>query len=83
MARSYSAVIADTSLEERRASVIRHAENTVSNKGMKETAIRGLIINSEVVTTISHRVPQDWFTTVTVIRGIELTEGFVRTHCFI
>ena len=38
MARSYSGVIADTSLAERLTSV-RHAENTVSNKGMNQIKI--------------------------------------------
>jgi len=60
MARSYSGVIADTSLEERRASVFRHAENTVSNKGMKERAISGFIINSESSPHYHTPSAQDW-----------------------
>lgn len=61
MARSYSGVIADRSLEERRGSVFRHAENTVSNKGIKERAISGFIINAEESPQNTPR-SQDWLT---------------------
>ena len=48
--------IADMSLEESRESVLRQAQNIVSNNGMTERATRDFIINSEESSPLTQRI---------------------------